>query len=213
MTYTCGELSWPFKWLDLGQAEDWLGKVGLGLLGSLCSIFLANLTQPYPTNQHLGQGQIRGLSQSALMYYILYFYVQPFYIQSSTFIISTFIVFYIRVLLRWDPFYIESFYLQSSTFSLLRSVFLHSIPPSVGWSQKDRKDPLGCDRIKTIVIVCKKKILWAGIYRNQGAHTSLFSQSMRHSIHLQGVQNYLNESSIESRSMQCSFDGFVYLDY
>ena len=59
------------------------------------------------------------------MYYILYFYVQPFSVQSSTFI-----VFYVRVLLHWDPFYIQSFYLQSSTFSLLRSVFLHSIPPS-----------------------------------------------------------------------------------
>ena len=130
MTYACGGLSGPLKWLDLGQGEDWLSKVGLGLPGSLCSLFPANLTQPCPTNQHLGQGQIRGLSHSALMYYILYFYVQPFYIQSSTFIISTFIVFYVRVLLHWDPFYIQSFYLQSSTFSLLRSVFLHSIPPS-----------------------------------------------------------------------------------
>ena len=120
MTYACGGLSGALKWLDLGQ----------GLPGSLCSLFLENLTQPWSTNQHLGQGQIRGLSHSALMYYVLYFYVQPFYIQSSTFIISTFIVFYVRVLLHWDPFYIQSFYLQSSTFSLLRSVFLHSIPPS-----------------------------------------------------------------------------------
>ena len=133
---TCGRLSGPLKWLDLGQGEDWLSKVGLGLPGSLCSLFPANLTQPCPpTNQHQGQGQIRGLPHSALMYYILYFYVQPFYvqpfyIQSSTFIISTFIVFYVRVLLRWDPFYIQSFYLQSSTISLLRSVFLHNIPPS-----------------------------------------------------------------------------------
>ena len=100
MTYSCGRLSGPLQWLD----------------------------QPCPTNQHLGQGQIRGLSHSALMYYILYFYVQPFYIQSSTFIISTFIVFYVPVPLHWDPFYIQSFYLQSSSFSLLRLVFLHSIP-------------------------------------------------------------------------------------
>ena len=94
MTYACGRLSGPLQWLD----------------------------QPCPTNQHLGQGQIRGLSHSALMYYILYFYVQPFSVQSSTFI-----VFYVRVLLHWDPFYIQSFYLQSSTFSLLRSVFLPSV--------------------------------------------------------------------------------------
>ena len=135
MTYACGGLSGPLKWLDLGQGEDWLSKVRLGMPGSLCSLFPASLTQPCPTNQHLGQGQIRGLSQSALMYYILYFYVQPFYVESSTFIISTFILFYVRVLLRWDPFFLQSFFLQSfflqsSTFSLLRSVFLHSIPPS-----------------------------------------------------------------------------------